>query len=358
MAHRYALVHDWMAVFGGAEEMFRHVCELYEGPIFTSQFNPAAYPFLKGREVRTTWIDRMPLAHTKHYVYAPFAPGAYRSMDFGGFDALLVDSHSFAHHVRKPAGAKMLCYYHTPIRSLWMPEVDKRMSGFPQSLFAPRMRAADLAASRTADVVLANSETTAERIRRFYGREPHAVVYPPVDTQKWSGVERKSDEEGMLMWGRLIPYKRVDLGIEAARATGIKLNIVGNGPMRAALEQQAQGLKHVVFHGRLDDPDLMALMERSLCTLFPAYEDFGIVPVESLAAGLPVVALGAGGSSETVTPECGVQIHEQTGEALAAGVLALQGRTFDAAVLKAQAARFDAEVFRSRYQAAVAEMLS
>lgn len=350
---RFALVHDWMAVYGGAEELFRHITEMVDGPIVTTQFNADAYPFLKGREVRVSWIDRLPFAYSRHYLYAPVAPDAFRAFDLGGFDVVLVDSHTFAHNVRKPPGAVMLCYYHTPARSLWLPEIDRRMSGFVQRLIVSRLKRLDLEASKGPDIVLANSQTTAERIRRFYGREVDEVVYPPVETEKWSDVERVSDDEGLLMWGRLIPYKRVDLAIEAARRTGMRLNIVGSGPLRATLEAQAAGASNVVFHGRLPDEELKKLMGRSLATVFPPYEDFGIVPVESLAAGLPVLAFGQGGVTETVTDDCGVLVDEQTPESFAEGIRTLSGRSFDPATLRARAARFDAHVFRERYAAHV-----
>ncbi|MCW5941654.1 MAG: glycosyltransferase [Fimbriimonadaceae bacterium] len=350
---RFALVHDWMAVFGGAEELFRHIAEMVEGPIVTTQFNPAAYPFLKGREVRVTWLDRMPFAHSRHYLYAPVAPDAFRSIDLSEFDVLLVDSHTFAHNVRKPPGSVMLCYYHTPARSLWLPEIDKRMSGIVQRMVVKRLKRLDLDASKGPDIVLANSNTTADRIRRFYGRAVDEVIYPPVETGKWADVERVSDEEGLLIWGRLIPYKRVDLAIEAAKRTGLRLNIVGSGPLRAHLEAQAAGAANVVFHGRLPDEELKKLMGRSLATVFPPYEDFGIVPVESLAAGVPVVAYGQGGVTETVTGDCGVLVDEQSPEAFARGIEALRRRAFDPAALRAQAERFDAAVFRERYAAQV-----
>lgn len=350
---RFALVHDWMAVFGGAEELFRHIAEMVDGPIVTTQFNPAAYPFLKGRRVQVSWIDRLPFAHTRHYLYAPVAPDAFRSFDLSEFDVLLVDSHTFAHQVRKPRGAVMLCYYHTPARSLWLPEIDKRMAGPLQRLVVKRLKRMDLEASKGPDIVLANSKTTADRIRRFYGREVDEVIYPPVETAKWASVERVSDDEGLLIWGRLIPYKRVDLAIEAAKRTGMRLNVVGSGPLRAALEAQAAGSPHIVFHGRLPDEELKKLMGRCLATVFPPYEDFGIVPVESLAAGLPVVAFGQGGVTETVTSDGGVLVDEQTPEAFARGIEALRARSFDPVALREQARRFDAGVFRSRYAAQV-----
>ncbi|HZH98795.1 MAG TPA: glycosyltransferase, partial [Fimbriimonadaceae bacterium] len=194
-------------------------------------------------------------------------------------------------------------------------------------------------------------------IEEFYGRKVDRVIYPPVHTQNWSEVEHVSDEEGLLYWGRLIDYKRVDLAIDAVRKTGHKLNIVGSGPLDAELRKRASGMSNVVFHGRLPDEELKVLMSRSRAVVFAAYEDFGIVPVEAMAAGLPVIAFGQGGAAETVLPEFGVRFMEQTVESLTGAIEALQGRTFDPTALKAHAAQFDVERFRREYTEEVVRAL-
>jgi glycosyltransferase involved in cell wall biosynthesis len=359
---RYAIVHDWLAVHGGAEETLREICGLYDGTLFTSQLNPSRFPWLEGRAVRTSFVQRLPLAFTKHYVYAPFMPRIYRRFDLSEFDVVLTDSHSFAHAVRKRPNALHVCYYYTPARSLWTPEIDDRAGGGPlapvKRIMARRMKTLDLEASRGPDVLFAISNTTAERIERFYGRKVDRVIYPPVDTEKWADVQRESDSEGLLVWGRLIQYKRFDLAIEAARRTGQKLQIVGTGPVEAQLKEQARGNAGITFHGRLLDDDLKALMARCRAVLFPGYEDFGIVPVEAMAAGLPVVAYGVGGAAETVLPECGAQFHEPEPGALAAAIESLADRTFDPESLKRHAAKFSRDRFCREYREAVDEAVA
>jgi glycosyltransferase involved in cell wall biosynthesis len=350
---KFALVHDWLTAPGGSEDVFREICRLFPGVVFTSQYDPARIRFLEGMEVRKSFVQRMPLALKKHYIYAPLLPRVYRGFDLSQFDVVLSDSHSFAHGVRKRPDALHINYYHTPARSLWVPEIDGRATGFLRSRIARRLKPLDLESSKNPDLILANSQTTAQRIREFYGREVLKVIYPPVETTKFADVPRVSDEEGFLLWGRLIPYKRIDLAIAAARRIGFRLNIVGSGPRETDLRRLAAGAPNVHFHGRVSDEALKELMSRSRAVLFPGYEDFGIVPVEAMAAGLPVVAYGAGGAGETVTESFGALFREQTVESLCDAIESLDGRTFDSAALRGHAAQFDADVFRREYRATV-----
>ncbi|MGV3615897.1 MAG: glycosyltransferase [Fimbriimonas sp.] len=353
---RFALVHDWLTVPGGSEDVFRHICEVYDGTVFTSQWDRRRVP-LPVQDVRTSVLQRMPWALTKHYLYAPILPEIYRGFRLDEFDVVLTDSHSFAHHVRPRPDALEICYYYTPARSLWIPEIDDRASSGTlaplKRVVAKRLRRLDLEASRRPDVVLAISHTAAERVRRFYRREVERVIYPPVHVEKWKDVRRESDELGFLYWGRLIPYKRVDLLIEAARRTGEPVQIVGSGPHEAALKAQAAGLKNVTFHGRLPDAELKALMARCRAFVFPAYEDFGIVAVEAMAAGLPVVCFGVGGAAESVTPEHGIRFGHQTAEALEEAMRVLGSREFDPAATQAHAATFSVERFKREYRETV-----
>lgn len=352
---RIALVHDWLVNPGGSEEVFREMLDLYPGVVFTSQVNRAKFPWLEGVEVRTSFVQRLPLAMSKQWIYSPFVTYVYPGFDLREFDLVLSDSHSFAHGVVKRPDAIHVNYYHTPARGLWSPEIDRRAQGFFKQWLARWLKKRDLEFSKRPDVVLANSRTTAARVERFYGRKVDRVVYPPVHTGRFVKIPRISDDEGYLMWGRLIPYKRFDLAIEAARRLGFKLNIVGKGPSLAELERQAQGVENIVFHGRLADEELDKLMARSKAVLFPCYEDFGIVPVEAMAAGLPVVAYEKGGASETVTAEFGVQMRELTVDDLVAAVRELEDRRFDPDALRTHAQSFDVEVFRAAYRSVVEE---
>ena len=358
---RFALVHDWLTVPGGSEDVFQQICDLYPGVVFTSQWDRKRVRFIQDREVRTSFVQNLPWSLRRHYLYAPVLPRVYRDFRMDEFDVVLSDSHSFAHGVRARPGGLHICYYHTPARSLWMPEVDDRATSGQlapvKRLVANRLRRLDLEASRNPHVIFANSETTAGRIRRFYGREVDRVIYPPVDTRKWADVHRVSDDAGLLYWGRLVRYKRVDLLIEAVRRTGDLLQIAGSGPIETALKAQAAGMPNVIFHGRLPEAELKALMARSRAFVFPAYEDFGIVTVEAMAAGLPVVCYGVGGGAESVPPDFGIRFGIQTPEAIVEALRQLGTRSFDSEATRAYAARFDVSRFREEYRAAVDEAI-
>lgn len=354
---RFALVHDWLTVPGGSEDVFREICSLFPGVVFTSQWDAARIHFPPSQDVRTSFVQRLPLALTKHYLYAPILPGVYRGFDLREFDVVLSDSHSFAHGVIKRPDALHVNYYHTPARSLWAPEVDARATSgsfaFLKRLIARRLKALDLVASRNPDVILANSKTTAARIKRAYSREVDAVIYPPVRVDRWLEIPRRSDRLGLLYFGRLIPYKRVDLAIQAAIQTGDKLQIVGEGPLERSLKEMAVGHPDILFHGRLPNEDLAAVVSESRALLFPGYEDFGIVPVEAMAAGLPVVAFAAGGVTESVLPEFGEFFDTQRPEALGAAIQRAKTRSFDSDAMRLHARRFRTERFRDEYRAAI-----
>lgn len=356
---KVVLLSDWLTVPGGAEEVVRQMLEVTPATVIAAQLNPEKFPWLAQYEHRTTWVSKAPLGTSKHYVYAPILADVYRGIDLREFDVVLCSSHTFGHHVKRARpDAKVYVYYHSPARAAWLPEIDKRAGqGFLRSLVVQRIKKLDLEICGRPNRISANSQTTADRIKRFYNREVDRVVYPGVDVNKFAHTQRSGPGNGYVMWGRLIEYKRVDLAIEAAKIMGFDLHIVGKGPMEASLQELAKGHANVKFHGRLSDEGLQQLLATSRAFLFPAYEDFGIVAVESLSAGLPVVAFSAGGAAESVTPDCGVHIHEQTVEALCEGIKALESREFDPLVLKAQAQRFSIDRFKQEYAEEVLALL-
>ena len=305
-------------------------------------------------ELHPSYLQKLPFALTKHWMYAPLMPSVYANMDLSDYDLVLSDSHSFAHGVRRRPDALHINYYHTPARSLWLPEIDNRASKtFAHRKAAERLRELDLEASKRPDVIFANSKTTAQRVLKFYGRKASRIIYPPVKTEPWLGVQRKGDEEGLLYWGRLIDYKRVDLAIEGARKTDQRLNIVGSGPLEQELKSQAKGLSNVRFWGRLADEQLKELIANSKALLFPGYEDFGIVPVEAMAAGLPVIAYAQGGVTETVTDDFGLLFPKQTVDSLVEAIRHFDWKKVDIEALKNHAKSFDVSRFRQEYRQAV-----
>jgi len=355
---KIALVHDWLTIPGGSEAVFEQICSLFPGAVFASQIDADQNPFLKNLELHPSYLQKLPFAKTKHWMYAPLMPSVYANMDLSEYDLVLSDSHSFAHGVRRRPDALHINYYHTPARSLWLPEIDNRASKtFAHRKAAERLKELDLEASKRPDVIFANSKTTAQRVLKFYGRKTTKIIYPPVSTEPWLSVEKKSDEEGLLYWGRLIDYKRVDIAIDAARITGEKLNIVGSGPLEHELKSQARGLSNVKFWGRLSEDQLKDLIANSRALLFPGYEDFGIVPVEAMAAGLPVIAYGQGGVTETVTQDFGLLFPEQSVDSLVDAIRHFDWKKIDTRALKNHARTFDVSRFRKEYKEAVLEAI-
>ena len=350
-ARKVAIVNDWLTVHGGAEDVLQAVHQMFPtAPIYAAQFNDERIGWLKGRDVRTHWVNKLPLSKTKHYIYAPILADVYRSFNIDPFDLVITLSHTFAHNTKPHPEAVNFCYYHSPARSLWFPEIDNRAgSGFLRQRVVNRLKRLDKIASKNHTSAVANSWTTAHRLEKVYGRTVERIIYPAVDVDKWMDTPRNADSEGYTMWSRLIPYKKFDLAIAAAKLGGVKLNIVGSGPYEPTLKQLAEGAANITFHGRLPDDDLKTLLSQSRGVLFPAYEDFGIVPIEAMAAGLPVVVFDKGGASETVTEEYGEQITEQTPEQIVSAIQRLENRHFDPEKLKAHASGFSVARFQQEF---------
>jgi glycosyltransferase involved in cell wall biosynthesis len=347
---KVALVHDWLTIPGGAELVLEEIYRMYPGTIFAPQYNPKRFPAFAEAQVVSSWVSSLPLSKTRHYLYSPVLADIYAGLNLDAYDLVLTDSHSFAHGVRKREDALHICYYHTPARSLWYPQIDNRAGKDPfRRVIAKRLRRMDIAASKRPDLLLANSNTTARRIEETYGRKVDLVIYPPVRTKTWLDVQRASDDQGFLAYGRLVAHKRFDLAIDAAKITGDKLNIVGAGPLEGKLKARAAEADNIVFHGRLPDDQLKVLMSRSRALLFPGYEDFGIIPVEALAAGLPVVAYGEGGALETVREGFGILFKNQTPTGLSEAMRSVRSLNYDPQDLKAHAASFDEQIFRDQY---------
>lgn len=351
---RIALVHDWLTVPGGAEEVLREIHDLFPGDVFCSQFDAKRFPWLDGARVTPTALQGLPGSLTRHAIYAPLMPAAYRQFDLRNYDLILTDSHSFAHQAVPARGALHIVYYHTPARSLWVPEIDDRASRTPiHKAIAARLKKLDLEASKHPDVLISNSQTTADRIKRFYGRDVSHVIYPPVNTAPWQSITPRGGD-ALITWGRLVPYKRVDLAIAAAMASETLLHVVGDGPQRPALEALASNSPWIRFHGRLSDDALHNLLGECRAAVFPGYEDFGIVPVEAMAAGIPVIAFDAGGAAETVPEGLGIRFAEQTADSLVDAIRRLDSLEVTSQALRNHASRFDRSVFRKQYSEAIA----
>ena len=356
-----ALVHDWLNQLGGAEDVLEALVAMFPGaPIFTSIYWPEAMPaHYRAWPIRVSFMDRLPGVHRHHQPYLPLYPLAFERFDLAGFDVILSNKSGFCHGVRKPAGFTTvhICYCLTPTRYVWNFDDYAAREGLGRAqrrLLRPLLswlRRWDKAAAQRVDHFIAISSEVQRRIAHFYGRDS-TIIFPPVDTRRFA--PRADAGDYFLSLGRLIPYKRVDLAVQACTALNLPLLVGGDGRDRARLEKMAGPT--VKFLGRVPEADLPELMARCRAFIFPGLEDFGITPVQALAAGRPVIALAGGGALDIVQDGVnGILFHEQTIEALSAAIRRFCDLRFDPAAVRASAEKFDAAAFREQITAFIAD---
>ena len=326
--------------------------------LFCSIYDPAPWPpAITERPVHASYLNRIPGARAHYRRLLPLMDRAYRSFDLSGFDLILSSNHAFAKNVRTPPGGLHVCYCHTPMRYAWEEDfLEGEEVGRAARLVLPlllgRLRRQDLRGAAGPDVLVANSRHVAARIERCYGRAAE-VVHPPVDVQHYLGVPR-APEGFYLAFGRVVPYKRVDLAVAACARLGASLKVAGGGRALDAVRAGAPPGRSVEFLGRVGERERDELLGGARALLFPGEEDFGIVPVEAQAAGVPVIAYGRGGAAETVLDgRTGVLFGEQSATALAAAIERFEGLRLDARDAREHARRFGRERFRGEMAAAI-----
>ncbi len=282
---------------------------------------------------------------------------AFRSFDFSRFDLVLSSSHACAKNIRTPPSALHVCYCHTPMRYAWDESLlEGEQIGRVTRLALPpmlrRLRRQDVRGASSPDVFVANSENVADRIRRYYGRTSE-VVNPPVDVSRLLTLPRSAGDH-YLVFGRVVPYKRVELAVAACVRLGRPLKVAGDGRAMPSVTAAAAGHDGIELLGHVSDSERDALMGGARALLFPGEEDFGIVPVEAQAAGLPVIAYGVGGAPETVIDgRTGVLFDQQGAHGLAAAVERFEGLRLDPRDARENAKRFGRERFCTEMAAVI-----
>jgi len=319
-----------------------------QAPIYTSIYWPKALPQqYRDWDIRPSFLNRLPLIKRRHQPFLPLYPLAFESFDLRGYQVVLSVTSAFAHGVNTPPEAQHVCYCLTPARFLWdyARYVEREGLGRLSRLALPpllgRLRLWDRAAADRVDQFVAISSTVQRRIAKHYGRES-LVIHPPVQPRRV--YPDRGPEDYYLIVSRLVPYKRIDLAVQAFNRLELPLRIVGEGRDRAALEAIAG--PSVRFLGFLSDAEVGEQMARCRALVFPGEEDFGLTPLEAMAAGRPVIAYGAGGALDTIVEgESGVFFHQPTPEALAEAVRRLDECDFCPESLRRHAQRFDASRF-------------
>ena len=359
------LVHDWLTGMRGGEKALEALGELLpDADILTLVHVPGTVsPAIARHRIRTSLVQRLPRAGRWYRHYLPLFPLAIEGFDLDGVDLVVSASHCAAKAVVAPPGARHLCYCFTPMRYAWdqYPHYfgPDRIGPMTARLARPVLAAMARWDRRTADRVhryVAISHYVADRIRRYYNRSA-TVVYPPVDTVFFH-PDGQVPEDYILAVSALVPYKRLDVAIDAARLAGVPLRIVGQGPEMERLQARAAGAP-VEFLGYQSDEAVRDLYRRSRAVVLPGEEDFGIVPVEAQACGRPVVALGRGGACETVRDGVtGLLVPEPSPDAFAAAFRAVGSRRFDPAAIRTHAETFGRSRFTARIQSVLDETLS
>jgi glycosyltransferase involved in cell wall biosynthesis len=363
---RVAIVHDWLVSMRGAENVLESLCRIYpRADLYTLRYDSRNLSReITSHRVTASFVDRLarvlPLGRAGFRMLLPLFPAAIESFRLDAYDLVISSSHAVAKGARPRAGALCVSYVHSPMRYVWEAEGDYTthvpggtVGRAAFGLVARYLRRWDLAVTQRAVALAANSAYTQARIQRYYGRDA-IVIEPPVDTRRFARVpDPAGARDGgptYLCVSALVPYKRVELAVRAMAGRRGRLIVVGEGPDRDRLARLAP--PNVELRGRVDDAEVDRLFARCDGVIHPAIDDFGIVPVEALAAGRPVVAFAEGGTADTIRDgEGGAVFNEATPASLASALDALERRSFAPGALRALARRFDRDEFERRFAA-------
>ncbi|NQU83643.1 MAG: glycosyltransferase [Parcubacteria group bacterium] len=350
---KIALVHDFIMQDGGAERVLRAFREIWpEAPIFTLVHDPSHAPkSFKSAKIIPSFLQKIPFGVSHYQWYLPLMPAAIERLDLTGFDVVLSSSSAFAKGIITSPETLHICYCHTPTRYLWtdtLNYVDELRYNFLVRkivpLFLPNLRIWDQLCATRVDNFIANSHTVQKRIKKYYARESD-VINPPVEAQKFSVADNTNNF--YLIGGRLVPYKRYDIAVQAFSKLGIPLKVFGTGPEYEKLKKMAKS--NVEFLGKVSDEKKSELYKKCIAFLNPQEEDFGITALEAMASGRPVIAYKKGGALETIIPNVtGEFFDEQTWECLSHTILRFNPENYSPTRIREHAIQFDTENFKAR----------
>ena len=360
---KVAIIHYWLVGMRGGEKVIEALCEMYpQADIFTHVYVPEMVSDrIRQHRVIPTFINALPRAAKMYKTYLPLMPLALEQLDLSGYDLVISSESGPAKGIVPPSDAVHVCYCHTPMRYIWnMYHQYRSGAGRVARLMMPPLthylRMWDVTSAARVDSFVANSTTVARRIRQYYGADS-VVINPPVDTNAFSIASPSELDDYYLMAGELVPYKRPDLAVRAFNETKQKLVVIGGGEMLDEIRRLAGPTVKVMGSQPFDV--LKHHYARCRALIFPGEEDFGMVPVEAMASGRPVVALGRGGATETVKDGVsGVFFAEQTVEAISSAVERLANIEFDSSKISAHAEQFGREHFLQKMRAHIDRLLT
>lgn len=359
---RVAISHEWLTTLGGSERVVEAFLDIYPGaPVYTSFLSSRNLPdSVLSWDIRTSFVQRLPFLDRVRQNYLPLFPIAFESFDFSSYDLVLSSSTACAKGILTGPRTMHICYCHTPMRYAWEPHLDTRLQ-FSNPLLKVGstalihyLRIWDRIASERVDHFIANSDNIAAKIAKYYGREA-TVINPPVDVERF---QRHGDRgRYFLVLSRLVAYKKVELAIRAFNLLGLPLRIVGDGPEGERLRQMAE--PNIEFTGYASDEQVVEHIRGCVALVFPGEEDFGIVPIEAMAAGKPVIGLGRGGLLETVVDgETGILFPEPTVASLIEGISRFSPADFAPEKISKYASRFSRKRFKDEIAAFVEEKMT
>ncbi|MEK7557543.1 MAG: glycosyltransferase [Patescibacteria group bacterium] len=356
---RVALVHDYLTQLGGAERVLLNLMRAFPyAPVFTLAHDPQQLPEFSGPRLKTSFLQRIPGARRHHRYFPLLMPLAVEQFDLSDYDVVLSASHSFGKGVVTSPQTLHISYCFTPTRYVW-DDSHRYVREFSRSRFFQRLaplglsyiRIWDYYASARVDSYLTLSRYVAQRIKKYYHRAA-TVIAPPVEVDRFTVSEH--DEGYYLVVSRLVPYKRIEIAIEACERLGRRLKVAGTGPEAEVLKTLARqyggrSTSRTEFLGFVPDAQLPALYAGAKALLFPQEEDFGITPLEAAASGKPTIAYGAGGALETIIPNVtGMLFYEQSPQALSQAITASEQRRWERGVIRAHAERYRPQVFMDK----------
>jgi glycosyltransferase involved in cell wall biosynthesis len=350
---KIALVHDYLVQYGGAERVLECFAEIWPyAPIYTLIYDEEkTHGIFKNKRIYTSFLQNFPYSRKNHRIFPPLMPPAIEQFDLSQYDLVLSDSSSYAKGIITPPETLHICYCHTPMRYAW-DDCQKYIDefGFPKFVkkFIPFLmnyiRVWDRISADRVDEYIANSKFVSGRIKKYYKKDS-LIINPPVDINRFQIDEKGGDY--FLMVGRLMTYKRFDIVIEAFNQLKWPLKIIGRGPDEKRLRALAK--PSIEFSGRLSDKELARTYARAKAFIFPQEEDFGIVAIEALASGVPIIAFRGGDIVEHVQEEReGIFFDEQKPEALIEALEKFKSLTFDQKAIRSKALPFDRELFKHK----------